>query len=225
MKRVRLFRSMATRPNGLTLTELVVVLSILVALAAVAAPQLSSTNEKAREIASRSSVVEVRDAVMQFWSDCKYSYPASPIVDQRIELGDLLDLPGSFQAFDPNVGLGWNGPYLQSDGKSYTVDVAGGFTTDYGDPSQFAVRDTFINQDYDGDGVLESGSPLVIQEPTLAALDAQSLTYSVGEPREVRVVSAGPNGILEIDESRFASELESTPSLKGDDIYVSFVLR
>ena len=213
--------------TGLTLVELVVVLTIMVALGGLVIPRLTSTGDTARDVVSVASTVEIRDAVMQFWSDCKYAYPAMPVEDQRIQLGHLLTMPsiGAFAAFDPNVRLGWNGPYLQTDGKTYLIDSANGFSSIYGDATQLAIRDTFINQDYDNDGNAESGSPFVIQEPTLLALAAASATYSLGDPREVRVVSAGPNGILEIDESRFASELEATPSLKGDDLYVSFTLR
>lgn len=213
------------RNQGLTLVELVVVLAILVALGGLVIPRLMATTDAARETATRASAVEIRDAVMRFWSDCKYSYPNGNANDQRIQLGHLLELPSTFSEFDPNLRLGWNGPYLQNDGRLYSIDLGAGFTTAYGDASQPTVRDTFANQDYDLDGVVESGLPFVIQEPTLSNLAASSLMYEIGETREVRVVSAGPNGILEIEESRFASELESNPALKGDDIYVSFTLR
>ena len=212
--------------QALTLTELVVVLAILVAVAGLVIPRLGSTTDTARQTVALSSATEVRNAVMQFWSDCKYAYPTNTRSDQRIQLGHLLgETPppvGTFANYDPDLRLGWNGPYLDSDQKTYTLDSAAGFTTTYGNATQFAIRDPYINQDFDGDGVAESGSPFVIQEPTLLNLASP---YSVGELREVRVVSAGPNGILEIDESRFASELEANPSLQGDDIYVSFTLR
>ena len=213
--------------KALTLTELVVVLVILIAIAGLVIPRLGSTNDTAKQTVALSSATEIRNAVMQFWSDCKYAYPTSPVADQRIQLGHLFEIPttGSFANYDPDVRLGWNGPYLESDGKTYVTDTGAGFTATYGSATQFAVRDPFINQDLDGDGTEESGSPFVIQEPTLLALEAGSTTYSIGEPREVRVVSAGPNGILDIEETRFASELEATPSLKGDDIYVTFTLR
>ena len=190
---------------ALTLTELVVVLVVLIALAGLVIPKLGSTTDTARRTVATSSATEIRNGIMQFWSDCKYAYPTNPVEDQRIQISHLLEIPGSFASYDPDVGLGWNGPYLEADGKTYTVDTAAGFTTVYGSAAQLALRDTFINQDFDGDGVEDSGSPFVIQEPTLLALEAMSSTYAIGELREVRVVSAGPNGILEIDEARFAS--------------------
>jgi type II secretory pathway pseudopilin PulG len=210
-----------------TLFESVIVLSIVVALAGLVVPRLMSTTQAARQTAAKASAVEIRDAVLQFWSDCKYAYPAGPVTQQRVQLGHLLAVPsiGSFATYDPEIGLGWNGPYLESDGGNYIVDAAAGFTTTYGDATQRAVRDAFINRDVDGNGVAETGSPFVIQEPTLRALAAASATYTIGEVREVRIVSAGPNGILEIDESRFAAELEADASLKGDDVYVAFTLR
>ena len=211
--------------NGLTLVELVIVLTILVAIAGLVTPRLMSTADSARDGATHASAVEIRDAVMRFWSDCKYEYPSSPIEDQRIQVGQLLEQPAGMQSFNPDVGLGWRGPYLQADGRRYIVDSTSGFTTIYGDTTQSAIRDAFTNQDYDGDGNEESGSPFVIQEPTLRQLDAVSQTYELGQPREVRVVSAGPNGILEISEALFAADLDNTPSLQGDDIYVTFVLR
>ncbi|MEM6363593.1 MAG: type II secretion system protein [Planctomycetota bacterium] len=216
------------RCQGLTIVELVVVMTILIALAGVVVPNLMQSSETSREVVADASAIEIRDAVMQFWSDCKYAFPQAPITDQRIQLGHLLEMPtsfGSFTPFDREVRLGWNGPYLQIDGKRYLVDASNGFTTTLGDASQFAVRDVYINQDYNSDGNADSGSPFVIQEPTLVDLTASGSTYSIGQLREVRVVSAGPNGTIDIDESRFASELEANPALKGDDIYVSFTLR
>ena len=222
MKLTRFRIVSGTQRVGLTLVELVVVLAILVALAGLATPRLMSTAVTARQTATHASAVEIRDAVTQLWSDCKYQ-----IEGRRIQLDYVLtdERPDLLLDFDVNAGLGWRGPYLQSDGRRYIVDAASGFTSVYGDASQLAVRDGYVNQDYDGDGNDESGSPFVIQEPTLVNLDSQSLAYTIGEPREVRVVSAGPNGILEIDEANFAAQLDGDPSLKGDDIYVTFVLR
>ena len=217
--------SRSHRSNGLTLVELVVVLAILVALAGLVTPRLLSTAETARETATQASAVEIRNAVMQFWSDCKYSYPTDFVRDQRIQLAHLLEQPITMLAFDPNSRLGWNGPYLQSDGRNYTVDSTTGFTATYGDFNQPAIRDSFSSQDYDGDGKADSGSPFIIQEPTLRELESTFQTYSIGQPREVRVVSAGADGVLEIDERLFSSQLEANPTLKGDDIYVSFILR
>ena len=57
--------------RAVTLVELVVVMAILVALAGLVIPQFVSTTEDARGTAGRSSLVEVRDAVLQFWNDCK----------------------------------------------------------------------------------------------------------------------------------------------------------
>ena len=218
-------RRLRNQDAGLTLIELVVVLAILVALGGLVVPRLISTTNRAQESVNRTSAVEIRDAAMRFWSDCKYAYPTTNTQDQRIQLGHLLQQPSFISAFDPNVGLGWNGPYLQSDGRGYTIDLASGFNASYGDTSQAAIRDTFTSQDFDGDGNIDSGLPFVLQEPTLRDLESASQTYSIGQPREIRVVSAGPNGVLDIDERRFAVELESNPSLQGDDIYVSFVLR
>lgn len=211
------------RSRGLTLTELVVVLTILVALAGVTVPKLGSTLNRGRDITTQSSVGEVRDAVAQYWADCKYVLAAQS--DQRIVMGDLLEFPFTpGDEFDPEIGLGWRAPYLEFNRNStYVVDVVNGFSTTYGVPSDFAIRDVYINQDLDGNGVKESGSPIVIQEPTLVDLVSRGENYALGEPREVRVVSAGENGVLEIDESLF--EWEITPELQGDDIYVSFTLR
>ncbi|MEL6109332.1 MAG: type II secretion system protein [Planctomycetota bacterium] len=209
--------------RGLTLTELVVVLTILVALAGVTVPNLTSTFDRGRDIATKTSVDEVRDAVTQYWSDCKYVLAAQ--TDQRIVIGDLLAFPFAVgDEFDPEIGLGWRSPYLEFNRNStYLVDTVNGFSTAYGIPSDFAVRDTFVNQDLDGNGVVESGSPIVIQEPTLIELASRGERYALGNQREVRVVSAGANGILEIDESLF--DWEITPELQGDDIYVSVTLR
>ena len=59
------------------------------------------------------------------------------------------------------------------------------------------------------------GNPIVIQNPGLTSDGGQ----------DVRLVSAGPNGIVNIDPTVSTAALLATPSLAGDDIWISFELR
>src|SRR5690348_6467093 len=62
---------MATR-NALTLAELVVVLCLLVALSAVLVPLCSDSLVSAAESVTEASLVQARDATLQYWRDTKY---------------------------------------------------------------------------------------------------------------------------------------------------------
>ena len=190
--------------RAVTLVELVVVMAILVALAGLVIPQFVSTTEDARGTAGRSSLVEVRDAVLQFWNDCKYD----PILsaNPRIQIVDLIDPRSSnLEVFNPNVPdstLGWNGPYLEQSGR-YTVkgSTAVDYTAAYGTDDDPAVLDPWLR-------------PFVIQEAA-----------PVGNSRQLRIVSAGPDGVFDILESTSSQELMSGAVASGDDLYVAFTLR
>ena len=202
--KMRIYQS---KRNGLTLVELIVVLTILVALAGLVVPRLTSTTESARGRAARSSLVEVRDAVFQYWTDCKYDIDALT-TNRRIQLGDLFTARVGFQVFNPAVpdsDLGWNGPYLEQNG-TYTVtgNAATDYTTLYGGNLDPAVLDPWLR-------------PFVIQEV--------NPLVPVGIARDVRIVSAGPDGKFDIAESTPSQGLMSGAVASGDDLYVAFMLR
>lgn len=191
---------------GLTLVELAVVLVILVALAGLVIPQFDDTVDESRDIAARASATEIRDAVMQYWSDCKYEIDElGTVAERRIQIVDLFFARFGFDTFNPEIALGWNGAYLEQSGiYEVTGTTTADYTTNYGTNGDTAVLDPWQR-------------PFVIQEvdPSVA----------VGTPRDVRVVSAGPDGEFDILETTTSQQLLSGAVDPDDDIYVSFTLR
>lgn len=202
-----------TAPNrsGLTFVELLVVLFILAALAGIIVPLLSGARDDSAEQATEASLVAVRDAVIRQWTDTKYvNLPGTPTSvateSQRFHLRWLFESPVSGTAasdFDPDTRIGWNGPYVAQFTGRYEIDNSSNFTSVYGSANDPAVLDAF------------TGRPVVIQ------------VVGAASPYDVRVVSAGLDGELDIDPSNATADLEPEGGLVpvDDDIYISFVLR
>ena len=193
--------------RGLTLVELVVVLTILVALGSMVIPVLRGTGQRSSDTTTDATLVAVRDALQQWWSDTKYvALPGTPTTvateADRFQLRWLFENPvtgNSIESFDPDTRIGWNGPYFVDQTGDYTVNAANGFTVDYGTDGDPAVIDSW------------TASPVVIQ------------ANDTGTYWDVRIVSAGPDGEVDIDRLTLTDNL--TPATRGDDIYVALQLR
>lgn len=138
------------RRAGLTLMELLVVLTILVALAGVVVPLLSNQVSSSQLDSTYQSMLAIRQAIMgqpSYYMDTKglsftRSNPTatSPTADHAgmpATLNDLFVNPGITMAntlsFDPLSQKGWRGPYLnQTMGNlNTTYNAATGLTTTY----------------------------------------------------------------------------------------------
>lgn len=184
---------MKTR-TAFTLIELIIVLSILVALSGLVLPLCSDNLSVATQTATRSTLVEAREAMLQYWHDTKFvalnGVTTVATEAQRFSLAWLFLNPvtnSTAVQFDPNSRSGWNGPYMAIS----TADSAA-----LGGPNLI-------------DGWNQS---LVVQYVSASS----SL-------KDVRIVSAGPNGIIDIPLSTATSAL--TTSSIGDDLYVALMLR
>ncbi|HLX61102.1 MAG TPA: prepilin-type N-terminal cleavage/methylation domain-containing protein [Planctomycetota bacterium] len=193
------------RKCGLTLLELLVVVAVMVALAAIVVPLLGSSQNDASMAATRTTMLALRDAIFGtdrasgFVEDVG-DYPAKAHLagwpgGWPEKIHDLLSnehLPAPKQTFDIHTHRGWNGPYLRSADGVYTVDTAHGFTSDYcyNSGADLAIIDAWNH-------------PIVIQYITA--------TVNPGDAT-VRLVSAGPDGVL--------NTLPSDASAAGDDIVV-----
>lgn len=195
--------------SGLTLLELVVVLMITVALAGVMVPLVTDSATEAREKAAEASLTALRDVVANYWIDSgalkRLPRPNLMVTPTRQDAPQLVFLfanpdhyPDATFTFDPTYRVGWRGPYLREATGIYTV--GGTFTTRYGESGDAAVVDPW-------------GNPIVIQNPGPIAVGLQ----------DVRLVSAGPNGVIDISPTTFSSALND--SNDGDDVYVAFTLR
>lgn len=180
-----------TARNAFTLTELVVVLCILVALSAIVVPLCSDRLVSAAESVTHASLVQARDATLQYWRDTKHvtldGVVSVAVEAQRFDIVWLFNNPvtgNNTVQFDPNLRRGWNGPYMASS------------TLQFGGPG---LRDAW-------------NRPLVAQYTNPAAA-----------LKDVRIVSAGRNGVIEIAAGTATTAL--TSSNVGDDQYVSLLLR
>jgi type II secretory pathway pseudopilin PulG len=184
---------MITR-RALTLAELVVVLFILAALSSIAVPLASQTMASASRQATLSSLVEIRDALLRYWRDTKY-----------LELDGITTIATEADRFN----LRWLmlNPVTDDGTVSFNIHSRTGWNGPYLTPAsaasdglgQLLLRDAWYQ-------------PLVVQTVSLG-----------GAIRDVRIVSAGPNGSIDLPPAKATSAL--THDDVGDDIYVAVTLR
>ena len=201
--------------HGVTLLELGVVLAILAALASVAVLNSGALLQDSRGDVTRQSLTRLRDVIAQtYWQDANQTLPqrnvnVTPVPTGRMTTPQLRYLfinsltENTTVTYNPAYRLGWRGPYLAANtGSVYAINTATGFVEQYGENGDPAVMDGW-------------GNPIVIQNPGLTPDGAL----------DVRLVSAGPNGKVDIDPTISTAALLATPSLAGDDVWISFELR
>lgn len=160
---------MSRRIAAFSLLELVVVLSILAALASLLSPIFSGTIQDANATVTQRSLTTIRDAMLDYWADTKH-IPMDGITTtatqaNRLSVDWLFSNPSSgdtLQDFDPHTQIGWRGRYLAA---STGNEIAAG---------KWLVVDAW-NQ--------EIVTQLV--DPAAQMLD-------------LRIVSGGPNGVIDI---------------------------
>jgi hypothetical protein len=197
--------------------ELIVVLLILVVLAGILVPLFSSNmqipvgngaTKSPQQIVTEATMKTLRDTIVGtpdrpgYWNDI---LPSTLDPTQTpLTIKDLFtfntSLPASLAQFDPSARRGWRGPYLLN------------ATGRYPDPTSSAVAARNFTADY---GLLNDpcmldgwGNPIVIQWPT--GVDPNSNPTG----HFVRLVSAGPNGILDTP----LTDLYLPGTVRGDDI-------
>lgn len=188
------------RRGGFTLLELIVVLFVLVALAAIVVPLLTDTIPQAHEATSDSTLIAVRDAVARYWQDSG-SLKLVPKVQ------DLFVQPTAMPNYDPRYKVGWNGPYLLNATGTYTINTSANFTSDYGANNDRAVLDAWRQ-------------PIVIQD--------LGVVNGVREVRVVSAGPKSPHDDIEAIDllpTITNADLFANPTLAGDDRYVAFQLR
>ena len=186
----------------MTLIELTIVLLVLVALAGLAVPYVADTGRAAACETTDASLAAVRDAIMGsgvaagFYGDLGY-LPSS--------VNDLFNntniTPANLQTYNPVTRRGWHGPYVLNGTVADSGLISrlnGNFAnTAYLNPlliaGQSVILDNFHPPQCSGD----CRSPVVLQVPT-ANTDASACAgLTVSGNNYARLVSAGPNGILE----------------------------
>jgi prepilin-type N-terminal cleavage/methylation domain-containing protein len=199
--------------RGLTLAELLIVISVLSVLATLVLPTVGNFLGESRNDVTQQSLARLRDVIAQtYWQDANRNLPqrntsVTPVPAGRMtspQLRYLFVNPLTEDAtvtYNPAYRLGWRGPYLVANsGSVYTINATTGFLEQYGENGDPTVLDGW-------------GNPLVIQNPGTLADGGQ----------DVRLVSAGPNGVLNIPPGKLTQDLTATDI--GDDIFVSFEVR
>lgn len=179
--------------QALTLAELVVVLSILVALAGIAAPLCTGQMSLAAQSTTQATLSHTRDSIEQYWRDTKFltldGVGSVATEAQRFNIEWLLANPVTGDrtiSFDRNSQTGWNGPYLLA-----ATTAPDALTDGLVDGWNRSLNVQYVNP----------GSVI----------------------RDVRIVSAGPDGVIDISAATATSAL--TTNNIGDDLYVSLQLR
>ncbi len=178
---------------ALTLAELVVVLFILVALAGLAAPLCSGQMNTAAHTTTQATLAHSRDALQQYWLDTKLL---------------TLDGIGSVATEATRFDLEW----LLAD------PVSGNRVVSF---------DRNTRSGWNGPYMLAATTP--VDAITAGFVDGWNRTLVVQyvNPgsliRDVRIVSGGPDGVIDISAATASSALNANNV--GDDLYVSLLLR
>ncbi|MEO0795711.1 MAG: prepilin-type N-terminal cleavage/methylation domain-containing protein [Verrucomicrobiota bacterium] len=194
------FRSINRRQtSGFTLLELLTVLTIMAAVGGIVVTTLGSgltvvdgagRSVTGEAVATQATFIEIEKALMGSREQSGY-HTHNLELPSRIA-GLLIDVDG-LGSFDFTSHLGWNGPYLFDTGARYGDATepadADNFTSTYGNDSDPAILDAW-------------GKPIVLQQ---------------SDTTDARLVSAGPNQILETDPSN------AVDADRGDDL-VRFLL-
>lgn len=111
--------------GGFTLIELVIVIIVLGIVAAVGIPKIGRLLESSRLNATKAEMHELKLAIVGnpqlvaggTFVNCGFLGDVG-FAPQR--LADLVNRPDSIPAFDKIIGIGWNGPYIDTaDGESF----------------------------------------------------------------------------------------------------------
>jgi len=221
----------ARRCAGLTLVELIVVLTVLVALGGLVVPILSGFSDDAQKQVTQETLRRVRDAIqgpggyastMRFAEDELTA--GDPVVGfssglpwptpteiaggraNHPQLHWLFEKPAGLGDYDATYGVGWRSSLLD-------ISAAGLYDTGAGtgfNDSNYGVGDGR------GDGITDDdltpidgwGRPIVIQLPDV------SVGVTDQEIEHVRLVSAGEDGVIDTPSGTLAPNLTQ----KDDDV-------
>ena len=242
---------------GLTLLELLVVLTILVALATLIVPQLSYLGQGSQKVSTRENLLRLQELLVnRYVPDMGGTSPlpnsglpanlASNLPWPNMAVTATLDLASTARVSHPQLRYlfvnpdtetpsqsttatflstrRWQGPYITHNGARYgqagsaSANYANNFTTNYGIADVVSTSSsgvTTITSPGDPTVVDAWGNPIVIQLPNTSAAD--DWTYA-------RLVSAGPNGVIDTPENVRMPDNTTSATGRGDDV-IMFLFR
>jgi prepilin-type N-terminal cleavage/methylation domain-containing protein len=208
MKNIANIRGSSSRGRaGLTLIELVVVVAILAIVAGFIIPSAVFLENRAKYTTANASLAAIRDAIVGTPSQPGYY---SDTGQYPVTLRDLFVNPfvstNPLVSFNRDTGRGWRGPYLTSsigalykDNNSSDASFSSGtYPAAYG-----AIEDPIILDPW--------GNAIVVQYPQNSGTPDPTNAYG-------RLISAGPNGIIDTQPGTTTSNFYPLSTARGDDI-------
>ncbi len=190
--------------RGFTLVELVLVIMVLTILAILVVPIASGLRETPtglksdRQIVTEATMRSIREVFVGsgqrtgLWADLGHVPNRLPRTIGQLFLSDppLAETP----LFQPEIGLGWRGPYFHRPTGIYPdVRSEHSMTGNTWEEDNFA---TAYGEEGDGAWIDAWGNPIVlrIESDSDGEIDRTRL-------REARIVSAGPDGKIDLSEN------------------------
>ena len=181
--------------RGFTLLELLVVVSLLAALASFAWNSYQHLSDDANKQLTQVQLDEVAKALRRFRADTGYWPGETPIfaVNHAADLGLLAQAPAHCDSsalcrWQAQARRGWHGPYLERDSFAW-VNINGLPTQGVSAGKQFKTAHTeqyawYVSKDALESGLQQRGRPIFFFPAT----------HMNGKPVPVRLVSAGDDG-------------------------------
>lgn len=228
------FEARARRERAFTLLEMLVVVVILAAVAALVVANVDGTRDDAEATVARAAMQTLREALTGSASGPGYLADMKHVPGFRsvnVRTHDLL-MQGTQPDFEPAANRGWRGPYLRNAAGVANTNTARNGAFPAGDERRFPGDATFLARGFFSDAVTSSygatgdraaadpwGNPIVVQVPPASAFGGSS--GDAKRFRYARLVSAGADGALATPSDRLAGRLaDGTAAARGDDLVV-----